>query len=298
MNFTVREIYEIQNIGKGIINAITPNNLLKLKQLEVKPGFQDVLDEDPNLPFGNTVNIDQYFYLDAGANKVEINNPAIVSSILPAARIGKGIGNTATDVSIGFFPTQALVTDGQNNKGLEYAGDYEANFTDRSLITRQYLLANRTLINAGTNITVTGNGTSATPFIISATAPDGSETKISDGITTVKTGSGTTLSPYTIETVNLQKSITGNYTITSADNNYSIKVNNGASNITITVPTGLPFNFFAGITQKGSGDVNFVGSGTTISTATGFKIKGQGYHVGLEQIGASNAFDLLGFTKV
>lgn len=96
---------------------------------------------------------------------------------------------------------------------------------------------------------------------------------------------------------NLQKIITGNYTLLSSDNNYSIKVNNGATPVTITVPTGLPENFFVGITQKGTADITFLGSGTTITNPIGLKIKGQGYCVGLEQIGTTNAYDLLADTK-
>jgi len=153
-----------------------------------------------------------------------------------------------------------------------------------------------TVINAGTNISVTGAGTSGSPFVISNTQ-DGSETKLNSGITTVVTGNGTIATPYTVETVNLQKAITTNYTLLEADNNYSIKINNGATPITITVPSGLPENFFAGFTQKGTADVTFVGSGTTITNPIGLKIKGQGYAVGLEQIGTSNSFDLIADTK-
>ena len=155
-----------------------------------------------------------------------------------------------------------------------------------------------TVINAGTNISVSGAGTSGSPFVISNTQViDGSETKLNSGTTTVVTGNGTTATPYTVETVNLQKAITTDYTLLAADNNYSIKINNAATPITITVPSGLPSNFFAGFTQKGTADVTFAGSGTTITNPIGLKIKGQGYAVGLEQIGTSNSFDLLADTK-
>jgi len=155
-----------------------------------------------------------------------------------------------------------------------------------------------TVINAGTNISVTGAGTSGSPFVISNTQViDGSETKLNSGVTTVVTGNGTTATPYTVETVNLQKAITADYTLLAADNNYSIKINNGATPITITVPSGLPSNFFVGFTQKGTADVTFTGSGTTLTNPIGLKIKGQGYAVGLEQIGTSNSFDILADTK-
>ena len=89
-----------------------------------------------------------------------------------------------------------------------------------------------------------------------------------------------------------------NYTLLAGDNNYSIKINNGATAVTIIVPSGLPEKFFSGITQKGTADVGFVGSGgVSISNPVGLKIKGQGYCVGIEQIGSSNAYDLLADTK-
>src|SRR5574343_1836061 len=55
-----------------------------------------------------------------------------------------------------------------------------------------------TKVNAGTNISVTGAGTTASPYIINSTvaAPDGSETKVSAGSGISITGLGTTASPY------------------------------------------------------------------------------------------------------
>lgn len=282
MNFIVREVYEIQNIGKGVIENITPNNLLKTKEVIPTPGFQDVLDQDSDLPYGNTVNVNQYFHLEApNGNRVEVSNTNIISSSIPAARIGKGIGNTLTDVSIGFFPTQALVTDGQNSRGLEYAGDYEANFLPRSLITQQHLLSqiseNRTLINAGNNITITGNGTSATPFIISAT------------------------------TIPVQKTITypadfpsGNYILQNSDVNKLIFIKNGNNNVTITAPNSLPDEFFAAFIRAGgvSGEVTFQGSGATIFSSVGLTINSLYDQVALDKEGSFNQFYLTGNTKV
>lgn len=339
----VYRIYEIQNIGKGVITTLTPDNLLLLRP--DSQGFQDVLNVNSNLTGANTVNINQTFRINSGSggnvNGLFIFDPAFSSPTIPIIQLGKAMGNSSTDVSLNFFPTRTVFIDALNLKGLEYAGDYESNFTARSLITRKFLEdaiaaipgADPTVINAGTNISVSGAGTSLNPYIISNTQTidgsetklsagtnisitgagttlspyvitnnftvDGSETKINSGITTTVTGTGTTGSPYIIETKNLQKSISADYTLTSADNNYSIKVNNGGTPVTITVPTGLPENFFAGITQKGTADVTIAqGSGVTISNPIGFKIKGQGYCVGIEQIGATDFYDLLADTKV
>ncbi|MGY8916286.1 MAG: hypothetical protein ACKVJF_14540, partial [Flavobacteriales bacterium] len=55
-----------------------------------------------------------------------------------------------------------------------------------------------TEINPGTNITITGNGTSATPYVINGTVntPDGSETEINSSPTVTVTGTGTSGDPY------------------------------------------------------------------------------------------------------
>ena len=98
---------------------------------------------------------------------------------------------------------------------------------------------------------------------------------------------------------NLQKVITTNYTISDADNNYTIFVNNGSSNITITVPDGLMSNLSIGFIQEGTGDVTFTNSGiSTINTAVGFKIYGQNDCVMLEKKLSTTNYFLLGNTKL
>lgn len=103
---------------------------------------------------------------------------------------------------------------------------------------------------------------------------------------------------------NLQKVITYpgdftgiNYTVTNADNNYTIIVNNEATNITITIPSGLISKIGIGFIQKGTGDITFTPSGTTINNPTGLKIKGQYYQTFLEQEVSTGIFYLLGNTK-
>lgn len=99
---------------------------------------------------------------------------------------------------------------------------------------------------------------------------------------------------------NLQKTITGNYTLTNADNNYTILINNGANPVNITIPAGLMGAINIGFIQQGTGDVTFIASGTTIRTPLvgAFKIKGINYNAYLEQIGSTNAYHLLGNLKV
>lgn len=108
-----------------------------------------------------------------------------------------------------------------------------------------------------------------------------------------------------VEDTNKQKVIsypadfTGtNYTLTDADNNYEIIINNAATAVTITVPSGLLSKIGIGFTQKGTGDITFVASGTTINNPIGLKSKGQYYQTYLSQEAATNTFYLGGSTKV
>jgi hypothetical protein len=57
--------------------------------------------------------------------------------------------------------SSATVTDTINLKGLEYADDYEANFTDRSLVTKQYV---------DTEISTTTTVTQVTPVTVLASS--------------------------------------------------------------------------------------------------------------------------------
>lgn len=97
---------------------------------------------------------------------------------------------------------------------------------------------------------------------------------------------------------NLQRVITGNTTLSNTDNNYSIIINNGASNITITVPHNLVANFECGFVQKGSGDVTFAGSGgATLLSASGLKIKGQNQNAYLIKQENTTDYFLIGNLK-
>ena len=202
-----------------------------------------------------------------------------------------------------------------------------------------------TKVTAGTNISVTGAGTIATPYVINSTdtnttysagtalslvgttfnntAPDqtvvltqGGATTITgtypnftisstDTNTTYSAGSGLALSGTTFNIDNLQKVITypanftgTNYTLTSADNNYEIIIDNGTTAVSITVPSGLTSKIGIGFTQKGTGDVAYIASGTTINNPVGLKIKGQYYQTFLSQELATNNFFLGGNTKI
>jgi hypothetical protein len=111
-----------------------------------------------------------------------------------------------------------------------------------------------TKIDAGTNVTVTGSGTSASHYVINVTAANGSETKIDAGTNVTVTGSGTTGSPYVINS-------------TGGDGSET-KVNAG-TNVSVT-GSGTSASHYVVNSTGGDGSETKVNQGTAISvTGTG-----------------------------
>jgi hypothetical protein len=101
--------------------------------------------------------------------------------------------------------------------------------------------------------------------------------------------------------INLQRTVTSSFIIADTDNNHTIIIANGISPVTITIPSGRLSKINVGFIQQGSGDVTIAaGSGVVINTpiSGAFKIKGQNYNAYIEQVGASNVYQLLGNLKV
>lgn len=97
---------------------------------------------------------------------------------------------------------------------------------------------------------------------------------------------------------NLQRTVTSSFTLENSDNNYTIIINNGASDITVTIPSGLTSKIAVGFIQQGTGDVTFVESSTTINSPSSFtKIKGQNFWCYIEQVSNSNVYQLTGSLK-
>ena len=152
--------------------------------------------------------------------------------------------------------------------------------------------------NSGGTFNVSGFYTGTTDtFVVSGTYNP------SNGIATFTNNSGGTFNVsgfYTGTTIeNLQKEITTNYQLTSADNNYTILINNGANPVTITVPAGLMSKINVGFIQQGTGEVNFLASGVTINSPLNMlKIKAQNYWAYLEQVTNTNVYHLIGSLKI
>jgi hypothetical protein len=319
----ILKIYEIQNIGKGIITAITPDNLLLLTDLtQGVQTWENTLNEGSNLISTHYVDISDNhrftmenetggFFELAGTN---------LEPTIPNATIGRGVGNLSTDNSLKFYSNRTIFVDGVNSRGIEYGGDYEINFLPRTLITLQKA---QSLISAipAPNVYFAGTALSLIGDTFNNTAPDqivvltqgGATTitgtypnfTISSVNTTYTAGNGLVLTGTVFSLDNLQKVITyptdftgSDYTISNADNNYEIIINNGATPVNIIVPSGLSNAIGIGFTQKGTGDVSYVSSGTVIHNPIGFKIKGQYYQTYLSQEALTNIFYLGGNTKL
>ena len=144
--------------------------------------------------------------------------------------------------------------------------------TGRGTIENPYIInstntavdGSETKINAGTNVTITGTGTIANPYIINSTDTN-TPTLLKNSVTTTITGDGNLGSEYQIDINNLQKTIdTFPYTITDADDKYTIFVDNGASDVVINIPSGLKDNLACAFIQEGTGNVSFLETGLTI----------------------------------
>ena len=77
------------------------------------------------------------------------------------------------------------------------------------------------------------------------------------------------------------KSLTSNYTLIEADDGCALNFNS-SSDITLTVPTGLPIGYNVSVYQSGTGQVTVTGSGTTIKNRLlRFKTAGLDAAIGL-----------------
>lgn len=151
------------------------------------------------------------------------------------------------------------------------------------------------------------------PTSVGATGPQGIQgiagvdgtngTNGAQGIQGVQGVAGTNGTNGTDASNNLQRPETASFIVVDTDNNYVINIKNGSTPITITFPdSGLRANFNLGFLPFGTGDVTFVGSGTTViqnlSNPTFFKAKGVGLPIYAERDGSSVTINLMGNTKL
>lgn len=281
--------YSASNVGTGAgiykeaIRTLDNVNL-SFKKLKSQNGTISITEEANEINLSVAVDGSETKVTAGTAISVSgagtIASPYVVANTAPDQVVSITAG---TGISIsGSYPTFSVTNT---------APDQVVSLTGAGSTTISGSYPNFTISSTDNNtpVSITGGGattvTGSYPnFTVSST----------DTNTTYSAGLGLNLSGTTFGVVNLQKVITGDYTLTSADAEHTIFIDNGTTPITITVPTGLVVNFEAGFIQEGTGVVTFSGSGTTINTPSGLKIKGQGYQAFIEKKLSSETFYLLG----
>ena len=243
-------------------------------------------------------------------NNTQLNFRKIKSSD-SSVSIVEGTNDIDVTVSAGIVPdgSETKVTAG-TNVAITGTGTVATPYVINSTDTNTTYLAGTSMSLVGTTfnntapdqvVTLTQGGATT----ITGTYPNFTISS-TDTNTTYSAGIGLSLTGTTFNIDNLQKVITypadftgTNYTLTNADMGYSIIIVNGATAVTITVPTGLQSKMQVGFIQDGTADITITPSTTTLHNAIGgYKIKGQYDQVFLEQ-GITNAdYYLLGNTKL
>lgn len=206
-------VYELQNTGVGVITSINEDDLLPLFI------YKEVEGIDETLEAGNQAYGKQMYLRDSleNPNNRVLLTPSLISLFRPT-----GANTSISPELISFYNPdfQGLSNDQKIDISTEgiamtYGGSPSGSFVfiKFPLIVPNYLqlefpvdvsgiqtfavrsdIKPTKLIN-GTNTTVVGDGSDATPFQVNI---DGSETKVTAGTGITVTGTGTTASPYVI----------------------------------------------------------------------------------------------------
>ena len=175
-------------------------------------------------------------------NRVGINKA--ITDISSTLHVGgdtriDNISGTATKIA--GFDSNNRVVETSIGAGLALTGG-----TISSTITQAD--GSETKINAGTDISVTGSGTTGSPYVISSTVTpaDGSETKINAGTNVTITGSGTTGSPYVINSTG------GSGTVTSvgAGNGMNFSTITTTGDVTLGTPSSITLSSTNSVTSN------------------------------------------------
>jgi hypothetical protein len=167
--------------------------------------------------------------------------------------------------------------------------------------------------NSGSGITITDDGTKLTITCDITQAEINTLDSLGTGTHLIggKVASSLRLKSITAKGINVtsdnnevdlhvwdRKTITTDYTIASADDKKTIFVNSGVNDVDITVPSGLPSDFSQAYVHLGTGNIIFLGSGTTL-LGTKLKIKSQYNQAWIEKspVG-TETFVLLGNVEV
>ena len=126
-----------------------------------------------------------------------------------------------------------------------------------------------TKVSAGTNVTMTGTGTIASPYVVNTTAADGSETKVNAGTNITLAGTGTTASPYIINspaTINYGDIKQG---VQSADHSGWIKLDGRLKSSLTESQQTQATAFGLGTNLPNASNSYLVQNGTTLGSVSG-----------------------------
>jgi hypothetical protein len=159
-----------------------------------------------------------------------------------------------------------------------------------------------TVVEAGSNVTVTGAGTEASPYVVASTD---TIITLQNGATTTVVGNGTT-TPYSVEVVNSQKTLTltdeTTYTLQTEDNLKTIflTITGTTSTVYFQVPAGLQNNFTCSVVLSNStavtNQLQILSSTQTVVTPNGYNpiILGKGNWLLIERNEATAEYYVMG----
>lgn len=149
----IKKIYELQDIGKGVINSLQEENLLLLTpDIPIPiPGLEEIMESNNSIYTTQFTDVLPGGFWSIGgygddAAIITFQSDTGPGASFPTTAYGISDEFGFTTRAIEFYKERTEFKDETFSKGLIYAGDYEANFTARSLITRQFL-ENRTVTN-------------------------------------------------------------------------------------------------------------------------------------------------------
>lgn len=278
----------LKNVGTGIGKIYKGANLLGEKELKSIKG-------------------DTYIDVVNGVDEISLKTntetfTAFVNSLIPstnstsAANVGTGMGLIFRDKVANVLNFRKIKVENLGGGGSVLSTAYT--------IADDLIISARSIRSTNSNLAINQTGEEVQLTVL---PPDGTETKVTAGTNVTVTGTGTIANPYVVNSTengtlsSSQKVIYNNYTVLSTDNNFTIFVkNNNSATLNITVPIGLPANFTCRFIQEEINDTLFIaGAGVIdIFNPRGLKIKGQGYDVLLVKKQNTELFYLLRDTKL
>jgi len=169
-------------------------------------GTDCILYSDDNIECNNVIVITKNTNLTTVLNGIVTymcNRFTEIVNHIKLKNVGTGFVFYSGDTLLGEKKIRSLKQTGNLISIIQNTEDITLNLDTSTIQTviNTTVTGAETKVNAGTNITVTGNGTVATPYVINTPTsiiPDGSETKVVAGTNTTVTGIGTITNPYIV----------------------------------------------------------------------------------------------------